>query len=79
VLGILLCAWLMASPVTGNALYRKLEQRLPAWLSLPVRGTIHGQKLGYPLFEGIRVHALRGFGFGYHGGEAAEETVGQAR
>nr|MBO2466929.1 hypothetical protein [Xanthomonadaceae bacterium] len=79
VLGILLCAWLMASPVTGNALYRKLEQRLPAWLSLPVRGTIHGQKLGYPLFEGIRVHALRGFGFGYHGGEAAEETAGQAR
>lgn len=73
VLGIALCAALMSSPATGNALYHKLERRLPVWLSVPVRGTIHGQMLGYPVFEAIRVHLLHGFDFGYHGGQGPAE------
>lgn len=76
VLGIALCAWLMSSPATDNALYGQLERRLPAWISVPVRGTIHGQKLGYPLFEGMRLHALRGFDFGYRGDPPPEGAPG---
>lgn len=64
---IWLCATRLSSPATGNALYGKLEARLPAPLALAMRGTIHGQMIGYPVFEAVRAKVLRGFDFGYSG------------
>jgi len=67
VVTIVVCSWLPISPTTRTPLYATLESsmRLPStWV---VRGTIHGQTLGYPLSEAVRVHVLRGVDFGYQG------------
>src|SRR5690606_11103156 len=70
---IWLCATRLLSPETDNALYTKLEARLPAPLALAMRGTIHGHMIGYPAFEQVRVGVLLGFDFGYTGQTHAPE------
>lgn len=52
--------------ITSQGLYQSLEGDLPKATALIMRGTIHGQHVGYPLFDAVRVHAMRGFTFGYH-------------
>lgn len=64
---MLLFAWLPLSEITETSLYRDLERRLAYPLAMVVRGTVHGQHLGYPVFEATREHLLRGFTFGYAG------------
>ena len=63
---LLLIAWIPMGTITSQPLYRSLEADLPKASALVMRSTIHGQHLGYPLFDGVRVHAMRGFTFGYH-------------
>lgn len=62
---MLLFAWVPLSEITDARLYRSLERQLTYPLAMVVRGTIHGQYVGYPVFEAARVHLLRGFDFGY--------------
>lgn len=67
VLAMLLFAWVPLSEISETPLYRGLERRVAYPLAMVVRGTVHGQHLGYPVFEATRVHVLRGFSFGYEG------------
>lgn len=67
IVAMLLFAWLPLSEITETSLYRGLERHIKYPLAMVVRGTVHGQHLGYPLFEATRIHLLRGFTFGYTG------------
>lgn len=70
---LVLFAWIPFGQITDKALYRTLEGRLPYPLAITMRGTIHGQHIGYPLFDAVRVKALGGFTFGYR--DEAETPV----
>ena len=67
VVTIVVCSWLPISPTTRTPLYATLESSMGRPSTWVVRGTIHGQMLGYPLSEAVRVNVLRGVDFGYQG------------
>lgn len=73
-------AWIPLGKITSQGLYRSLESDLPRPLALTMRGTIHGQHAGYPVFDAVRIHAMRGFTFGYRGDASPDEasTVGNS-
>lgn len=71
---IVFLAWIPIGGITAQGLYRSLESDLPRPLALTMRGTIHGQHAGYPVFNAVRVHAMRGFTFGYRGDAPADEA-----
>lgn len=71
-------AWTMSSDTTSSKAFRSLEQQAGLVMRTMIRGTIHGQMVGYPIFEGVRVHLMRGFTFGYTGEESAAETDDQS-
>lgn len=62
------CATGLHSPVTRSGLYLYLQERTSPPMALLIRGTIHGQQYGYPLFEAMRRDVLFGFDFGYKPG-----------
>lgn len=75
---LLLIAWIPLGKITSQQLYRSLEADLPKAKALVMRSTIHGQHLGYPLFDGVRVHAMRGFTFGYQDDEQQRDGGNQS-
>lgn len=75
VIAMLLFAWVPLSEITETSLYRNLERHIKYPLAMVVRGTVHGQHLGYPIFEATRVHLLGGFTFGYTGGKSKAEAA----
>jgi hypothetical protein len=70
------------TPITEKPLYIGLEAMVkdeprnggPMRAKL-LRATIQGQAMGYPVFESIRVHLLRGFTFGYSAPETPERPA----
>lgn len=41
---------------------------------LTLHGTIHGQHVGYPMFNAVRIHAMRSFTSGYRGDKPLTEA-----
>lgn len=71
-------AWTMSSDTTSSKAFRSLEREAGLVMRTMIRGTIHGQMVGYPIFEAVRVHLMGGFTFGYTGEESpAPESDGQ--
>lgn len=60
-------AWLMSSQTTASPAFQGLARDAGFTMRTVIRGTIHGQMFGYPVFEAVRVKALKGFNFGYEG------------
>ncbi|MGH8463073.1 MAG: hypothetical protein ACRER5_02935 [Pseudomonas sp.] len=62
-------AWTMSSEPTSSTAFQGMERETDAVMRTMIRGTIHGQMVGYPVFEAVRVNLLNGFDFGYTGGD----------
>ncbi len=75
IVSMVLFALLPLSEITKTGLYTSLERHISYPLAMVVRGTVHGQHLGYPVFEATRVHVLRGFTFGYTGSDSDAPAV----
>lgn len=69
-------AWFMSSKTTASPAFQGMARDAGLTMRTVIRGTIHGQMVGYPFFEVVRVKVLKGFEFGYQGGgEDADEPL----
>ena len=71
-------AWTMTSETTSSKAFTALERDTGLVMRTLIRGTIHGQMVGYPIFESVRVNLMRGFTFGYTGDQDAGEGTSEA-
>lgn len=67
-------AWFISSQTTASPAFQGMARDAGLTMRTVIRGTIHGQMVGYPVFEAVRVKLLKGFTFGYDGPDEGKES-----